>query len=386
MKRAMILGLVGLVFFGCLTTGNAGADKILINPNASKLERKLYEFGQTIPQESDVLTIVADGYAAAGGGLRDENGHDIKPDDFARIILRNSIVKSNYRQIKLYACNIAQGDYLQKVVDSPIFRGKCIQIVAPNAFVFVFKDADGKYGFKLCRAPDNDAGTSCKHPGGEWITFNSTNCHPTPAPTSTILREWLLQFKLEPWDLHGGSHLKATVELSADAPADGVLVTLMSNHPECVLSAPPTLIPAGKRKAVIDIATRFVDADTNFRIVASTSLGTDTMEDYGTVRASKLIDLLVPETVQANTNGNVGKIVLDGPGGPNTRVDFGPDSHRKPTPFRHIPEFVTVPYGATEVEFKYDTSELPDGTEYQSDAMYPNLNGTVLARGIKVQR
>lgn len=196
----------------------------------------------------------------------------------------------------------------------------------------------------------------------------------------------LLHFELAPRGLHGGSHLKATVELSADAPADGVLVTLTSNHPECVLSGPPTLVPAGKRKAVIDIGTHFVDADTNFRIVTSTSLGTDTMEDYGTVKASKLIDLLVPETVPANKKGNVGKIVLDGPAGPNTRVDFGPDSHRKPTPFRHIPEFVTVPYGATEVEFKYDTSELPDGAEYQSDAMYPNLNGTVLARGIKVQR
>jgi hypothetical protein len=346
MKTAIILAL-GFVFFRCDTACNARADIILIDPHHSEKERKLYEFALSIPDDPNVLTVVADGYGEAGGGLQNAGGGDLKPDEFARLVLSNSILKSDYRQIKLYACNVGQGDYVQKVADSQIFRGKCFQIIAPNAFVFVFRGADGKYGMKLCHAPDNDAGTSCIHPGGEWITFNSSSC-----------RQWIWEVTENPQDSQGGVDVRVTIELSENAPPGGLLVTLTSDQPQCARPGPPALIPAGERTAVIDIATRPVDADTNFHLLITTSPGADKRIGGGTVKAARISQLRIPERTPGNKKGNVGKVVLDGPAGPNTKVDFGPDSSRTTQAIRHIPQFVTVPEGATEAEFKYDTSKV----------------------------
>jgi hypothetical protein len=152
-------------------------------------------------------------------------------------------------------------------------------------------------------------------------------------------------------------------------------VTLTSDQPQCVRPGPPTLIPAGERIAVINVATRPVGADTNFLLPITTSPGADKRYGGGTVKAARISQIVIPKRTPGNKKGNVGKIVLDAPAGPNTKVDFGPDSYRINEPIRHIPQLVTVPEGAKEAEFKYDTRSVD--YERQGD-VHGSLNGTLL--------
>jgi hypothetical protein len=182
--------------------------------------------------------------------------------------------------------------------------------------------------------------------------------------------------------IQGGASIEAKLTLYQKASPGGVLVTVTSDHPNDVSPRSPVQVLAGQDSATFAISTRPVDADLNFMLTATVFGPGDKKYYGGTVRAPRISELRIPKQTPANKKGNKGKIVLDGPAGPHTQVDFGPDSHRLPNVIPHIDELVTVPQGATECEFKYDTAAVE--TE-RSGSITASLNGTELTSWTKIK-
>lgn len=169
----------------------------------------------------------------------------------------------------------------------------------------------------------------------------------------------------------GGDSIEATLMLYQKASPGGVLVTVTSDHPEDVSPQSSVQVSAGQDSATFAIATRPVDVDLNFMLTATVFGPADRKYGGGTVKAAQVSKLLLPKRTPAKKKGNTGTIVLTGRAGPHTQVKL---SNPFP-PIESYPGSVDVPFGATQVEFKYDTGDVPGD---RAGSIVASLNGSIV--------
>jgi hypothetical protein len=198
---------------------------------------------------------------------------------------------------------------------------------------------------------------------GKELTSRLLACRP--------LDGWLKNFRLTPSYPRGGEPVHGSLDLRQPAADGGLRVTIAFTQPASVVSTPAIDIPAGALNHTFEITTQPVDVDTPFQVIVSTSLPRDSVVGGGTVRASAVSAVLIPRRTQGGKKGNKGQIVLTGRAGPTTKVVFGPAS----PPISRLPGTVEVPFGATQVDFTYDTESVV--TDRQAD-IHAMLNGSII--------
>jgi hypothetical protein len=169
----------------------------------------------------------------------------------------------------------------------------------------------------------------------------------------------------------GGDSIEATLMLYQKASAGGVLVTVTSNHPEAVSPQSPVQVPAGQDSTTFAIATQPVDADLNFMLTATVFGPGDRRYGGGTVKAAQVLKVLLPPKTPEKKRDNIGTILLTGRAGPHTQITLS-------NPFPPIvdhPVSIDVPFRATQVDFKYETGEVPGDRQ---GSIVASLNGSVV--------
>ena len=93
------------------------------------------------------------------------------------------------------------------------------------------------------------------------VAYSQEVTPPLPAPSTTTVVEspdskaTLSSLRLKPNEVRAGENAKATVTLSAAAPAGGVLAKLSSSHPQVGDVDPSVTIDTGSRSATVIIST-----------------------------------------------------------------------------------------------------------------------------------
>jgi hypothetical protein len=168
----------------------------------------------------------------------------------------------------------------------------------------------------------------------------------------------------------GGDSFEATLVLYEPAAAGGVDATVASDHPNEVSAESPVRIPAGRDRATLMVTTQPVDADVSFMLSATVFGPGDLKYAGGTVKAAQIASFVLPGRTPAKKRGNIATIALIGRAGPHTQV-------RLNVPFPPIvdyPALVDVPRGATKVEFKYESGDVPGD---RAGSIVASLNGSI---------
>ena len=187
-----------------------------------------------------------------------------------------------------------------------------------------------------------------------------------PAPASVVLT---------PASVRGGSNTSLKVNITCKAPVGGLVVALTSNRSEATPVATVT-VPAGQTSVTTTVPTTAVSA--NATVVLSATA-------YGYTKTATLaITPSIPSAVSFTPNvvvggaASTGKVTLNGPAGPDGAIVTLVSSSPKVT----VPATVTVPAGATSVNFTASTVTIPSNVNATVRATF---NGTTATGTIAVQ-
>ena len=182
-------------------------------------------------------------------------------------------------------------------------------------------------------------------------TITATSNGTAVSAPLTVMAPAISSISVSPTAINGGNTALGIVTLDANAPAGGLVVSLLSSDAALTVPASVT-IAAGQRAAVFNVSTSAVSADTNVLITGSA--GQSSVSGVCVVVAPRLTSVSVAPSSVVGSNASNGTVVLTGPapaGG--TVVALASDKAEA-----SVPATVTVAAGTSSKTFTINTVQV----------------------------
>lgn len=178
---------------------------------------------------------------------------------------------------------------------------------------------------------------------------------------------------VSPSKIVGGSPTTVKVTLNGKAASGGQAVTLSSNSSAVRVPASLT-VPGGATSGSVQVQTNAVANDTNVTITASQPAG-HSVTTALTLQAPRLGSLTLNPSAVTGGAPSKGRVSIGtaAPAGGLT-VSLSLDPAASGTPYVHIPSTVTIPEGATSVEFNVETDLVSRTVTTQITARFGGNN------------
>jgi subtilisin-like proprotein convertase family protein len=182
--------------------------------------------------------------------------------------------------------------------------------------------------------------------------ITATRLSSTASTAITVERMKMQAVTLNPSTVKMGSPSTGTVTLNSPAPVGGQVVTLTSNRPSVVVPASVT-VPAGAQSTNFNVTTSTVSAQVQATIVGATN----STSRFGvlTVDPPYVSSVLLNPGILAGGASSSGRVNLDAPAPAGGYVVTVSSNRTAVT----VPATVTVPAGATLVNFPVTTVPVP---------------------------
>ncbi|WP_025229134.1 beta strand repeat-containing protein [Fimbriimonas ginsengisoli] len=176
--------------------------------------------------------------------------------------------------------------------------------------------------------------------------------------TFTVVTATIASISIDPSTVNGGDTATLTVNLSAPAPASGVLVNLASSDPATATIASSVTIPAGAQTATVDVPTQVISKTKVVTITASRS-ATDSKSATLTVTGVDIALSLNPASVSGgqSVTGTVTSARPAGAGGLVVALSSSNTAVANPAVAT-----VTIPAGQTTATFTVNTFSVDANT------------------------